>query len=146
MTQEQIQAIVVASAKLAGILPELALAQCQAESNFNPEAVSPEGAVGLFQLEPATALQYGVSDSDMLFDPAYNSLAGCRYLKKLLADYGGNLLMALAAYNWGPGNIVRAKNSAESAGTWIDYLPTETGNYIQKVTAGMYAKLTEAKP
>ena len=54
MDREQIEAIVTAAAQTAGLPPALSLAQCEEESGFDPEAESPEGAVGLFQLEPAT--------------------------------------------------------------------------------------------
>jgi soluble lytic murein transglycosylase-like protein len=72
------------------------------ESSFKPGAVSRAGAMGLMQLMPAVARRYGVRDA---FDAAQNVDAGVRYLRSLLLRYGGDVELALAAYNAGPGAV-----------------------------------------
>ena len=72
------------------------------------------------QLMPATARGLGVSDS---FNPEQNVMAGTRFLRDLLQRYDGNLDSALAAYNWGPGNVDRRP----------DQLPRETRDYLVRV-------------
>jgi hypothetical protein len=78
------------------ISPRLVHSVIRAESNYDPNAVSPKGAQGLMQLIPATARRFGVSD---VFDPADNIQGGARYLKYLLGLYKGDESLALAAYN-----------------------------------------------
>jgi Transglycosylase SLT domain len=82
----------------------LVAAVVAAESGFVSTAVSPQGAIGLMQVMPETGKRYGVGD---LTDPAANLEAGSRYLRGLLDDYGGDLELALAAYNAGPANVER---------------------------------------
>lgn len=84
--------------------PALIRAVMQAESAFHPYAVSRAGAEGLMQLMPALADEMGVRDS---FDPRENIMGGVRYLKRLLDYHSGNLDLALASYNAGPGNVAR---------------------------------------
>ena len=84
--------------------PALIRAVMQAESAFHPYAVSRAGAEGLMQLMPALADEMGVNDS---FDPRENIMGGARYLKRLLDYHNGNLDLALASYNAGPGNVAR---------------------------------------
>lgn len=87
-----------------GIDPSLVKAVALVESAMNPEAVSPKGAMGLMQLMPATAMRYGVSDP---LDPYQSLRAGARHLRDLMDEFGGNLTLALAAYNAGAGAVRR---------------------------------------
>jgi Transglycosylase SLT domain len=82
----------------------LVAALVQVESGFAPGVVSPQGAVGLMQVMPETGRFYGVGD---LADPKANLEAGSRYFRGLLDLYGGDLELALAAYNAGPANVDR---------------------------------------
>ncbi len=82
--------------------PALVKAVVQAESNFNPDAVSSAGARGLMQLMPGTAASLGVADS---FDPVQNVDGGAKLLRNLLDRYDQNVSLALAAYNAGPGAV-----------------------------------------
>ena len=92
----------------------------QAESDFDVNATSPKGAMGLMQLMPDTARGLGVSNA---YNPEQNVMAGTRYLKSLLDRYNGDVKLALAAYNWGMGNLERSTGN----------LPEETRNYIARI-------------
>lgn len=111
-----------------GLDPALVSAVVAVESGFNPDAVSPKGAIGAMQLLPQTAARYGVTDAR---DPQQNLTGGTRYLKDLLTTYDGNLPLALAAYNAGQGNIRRHRLRIPPY--------DETMLYVPKVLATMAA-------
>jgi soluble lytic murein transglycosylase-like protein len=106
-----------------GIRPELVRAVIQVESAFNARAVSPKGAMGLMQLMPATAKQFGVIDP---FNPAENIRAGVSYLRLLLDRYDHDEQLALAAYNAGPGAVDKYGSKVPPY--------KETQNYVMKIT------------
>jgi soluble lytic murein transglycosylase-like protein len=115
-----------------GLEFELLQAVIATESGFDPQAVSPKGAVGLMQLIPETAERFGVrplgkqSVSERLTDPRTNIQAGSRYLAWLIKHFNGDVRLAVAAYNAGEGAVLRA-------GRRIPNYP-ETINYVRKVT------------
>ncbi|MGD2100021.1 MAG: lytic transglycosylase domain-containing protein [Desulfobacterales bacterium] len=101
--------------------PGLIRAVIQAESNFQVDAVSRAGARGLMQLMPATARELGVTDS---FDIDQNIDGGAKYLRSMLDRFGGNVRKALAAYNAGPGTVIKYNGQ-------VPY--TETRQYVKRV-------------
>jgi soluble lytic murein transglycosylase-like protein len=113
--------------------PELLHSVIKVESNYNPHAVSPKGALGMMQLIPSTAKRFGVGD---VFDPVENIQGGAKYLRYLLDLYNGNYPLALAAYNAGEGAVARH-------GGVPPY--RETQNYLHLVKKQLDKK-TAAKP
>lgn len=98
---KSIDAIILQAAKKYNLNPGLIRSVIKAESGFRADAVSHAGAMGLMQLMPATARSLGVKDA---FDPAQNIDGGAKYLRQML-DQFGDINLALAAYNAGPGNV-----------------------------------------
>lgn len=118
------------ASKETGIAPEILYSIAYIESGFNPKAVSKKGAMGIMQLMPETAESLGVKNP---FDPKENITAGARYFKYLLERFGGDVKLALAAYNAGPNNVEK-----------YNRIPPfeETQNYVKKVSA-IYDTLTK---
>lgn len=85
-----------------GVNESLLKAIIKAESNFNPRAVSKKGAKGLMQLMPENIRAFNVSDP---FDPRENIMGGTRYIKRMISRFGGQLPLAIAAYNAGPEKV-----------------------------------------
>ena len=110
--------------------PNLVRAVVKVESNFNPNAVSRKGAMGLMQLMPSTARQLNVKNP---FDPEQNVDAGVRHLKQLLECYGGDIKLTLAAYNAGAGAVARSSGVPRFA---------ETQNYVRRITNLYYGGAT----
>jgi soluble lytic murein transglycosylase-like protein len=127
-TQQEIDAAIDAAATRHNVDPSLVRAVIKVESNFNPNAVSRKGAMGLMQLMPQTARQLNVVNP---FDPEQNVDAGVRHLKKLMESYGGDVNLTLAAYNAGAGAVAR------SAG--IPHFG-ETRNYVKRITKLYYGE------
>ncbi len=96
------QEAIAAASQATGLDPRLLAAVAQQESGGNAGAVSPVGAEGLMQLMPGTAQALGVQNP---FDPTQNAIGGATYLKEMLQEFQGNLSLALAAYNAGPGAV-----------------------------------------
>lgn len=120
--------VVKREAGLRRVPSDIALAVIWSESNGDPEAVSPVGAQGLMQLMPATSRELGVRDP---FIPEENIRGGVEYLRRMGNLFDADWAAALAAYNWGPGNMQR-RSGWPGAG-WMERLPAETKAYVPRV-------------
>ena len=123
LASTELDPLIEQAAQREALLPDLLRGVIQQESAARPCAVSSKGAMGLMQLMPSTAQQLGVRDA---FDPRENVDAGARFLKQLLNQYGGDVSLALGAFNAGPGRV-------NQAGGVPDF--PETIDYVQKVLA-----------
>ena len=133
-SQEALQSMATEAAEKHRVDPALVFAVIDAESGWNPFAVSSKGARGLMQLMPDKARELGVEDS---FDPQQNLEGGVRHLRSLLERYNGNLDFALAAYNAGGGAVRRAGG--------VPNYP-ETRNYVRKITDSYFSPGTRRQP
>ncbi len=112
-----------------GVPVNLLKAVAKAESDFDPKSLSHCGAAGIMQLMPDTARTVGVTD---VWDPAENILGGAKYLRMMLDRHDGDVTLALAAYNAGPGNVKKYGGVPPFK---------ETQNYIKKITKFMGGSL-----
>jgi soluble lytic murein transglycosylase-like protein len=116
----QYDGLIRGAAKSAAIQAALVRAVIVVESGFNPRAISKKGAIGLMQLQPATARRYGVKD---IYDPEQNVRAGAHYLSDLLARFDSNLELALAAYNAGEDAVERYGRHIPPYRETLSYVP-----------------------
>jgi membrane-bound lytic murein transglycosylase B len=121
-SQDEIDQAITMAAARHNVDPNLVRAVIKVESNFNSNAVSRKGAMGLMQLMPATARSLNVQNP---FDAEQNVDAGVRHLKQLLDNYGGDVDLTLAAYNAGSGAVARSSGVPRYA---------ETQNYVRRIT------------
>lgn len=121
----EIQQIIETTARKYGVDENFVKAVAKTESNFNPNATSNAGAMGIMQLMPSTAQELGVRNP---YNPQENIDGGVRYLKKMLDNFGGNTNLALVAYNAGMA-------TANNYGT--NPPQQETKDYVDKVFANM---------
>lgn len=116
-----------------GVDPLLVRSIMKQESGGKNDARSHVGAAGLMQLMPGTAAGLGVRDSH---DPAQNVEGGTKYISQMIKMFDGNVPVALAAYNWGPGNMQRLikRTGSTDINDLMPHLPAETRGYVTNIT------------
>ncbi len=137
---------VIATPEKLALPVSLAFAITRQESEFDNLAKSPAGALGLMQLLPSTAKETAQKndieyDIRRLYEPEYNMILGSLYLRRMIDNYDGSVVMAVAAYNAGMGNVYKwtqkfgkPAKTIDGAVDWIENIPfTETRNYVQRV-------------
>ncbi len=124
----QLLPIIWRAAKDYSLPVSLVAAIVKAESGFNPYAVSRTGAIGLMQLMPDTARSLGIRQP---YDPIANIYGGVRYFRKLLDRYNGNVHLALAAYNAGPGAVEKYGLRIPPYSETLHYVPKVLNYYKQ---------------
>ena len=131
VSNKQIQTYVKQAAQKYGVDELLILAVIKKESGFRNNQKSHAGAMGLMQLMPATAKGLGIKNP---WDPKENIEGGVRFLKTLLDYYEGDIMLALAGYNYGMGNVnERLAGKPRDIRSIYNSLPRETRHYVQKV-------------
>ncbi len=122
--ERRLRAAVAGHAARHALDPDLVRAVIRVESGWNPRAVSRKGAMGLMQLMPGTAAEYGVADP---FDPDENIRAGVAYLRRLIDRFDGSTELALAAYNAGPGAVEKYHRTVPPY--------RETRSYVRRIVS-----------
>jgi soluble lytic murein transglycosylase-like protein len=130
LARKPFQEHVVEAAKQTNLDPALIHAVIVAESNYNPNAVSPKGAQGLMQLLPDTARRYGVLKKEIR-QPEKNIKAGAQYLADLMQMFDGDVQLALAGYNAGENSVVRHGNRIPPYAETRAYVPRVLNTYDQ---------------
>ncbi len=124
-----------------GILTNLVRQESGGRSKAVGDKTKYGRALGLFQFIPSTASSMGVDP----FNPESAAEGGARYLEKLMDRFDGDPIKALAAYNWGQGNLAKLLKKYPDGDEWKNHLPPETANYIRKVGVGIGKTYAERK-
>lgn len=142
--QSQVPQLIADAAARYGVPSTLAMEVATKESSLNQTAISSAGAIGVMQLMPATAAQYGADP----YNTTQNIDAGVHYLAYLLGQFGGDQTKTLAAYNAGPAATNAAINSASASGSgdFLSLLPSETQNYVSSILGNLGTQYSISAP